>query len=154
MQWTHVILGFNKRCNPWVEDPWPPHYMDFGHFVSGSHYYLITALGSCVKQWTGRFLGIITRTCPSVPKSNRLHVDILRFSFLKSGYIDSSKMAGNFPAALNINRSFDSSATNRRFSLIIGVKKWPLRVTLHLPPYVASVVLIRGHFLNPGLCQV
>ena len=24
---------------------------------------------------------------PSVPKSNRLHVDIFRFSFIKSGYI-------------------------------------------------------------------
>jgi len=34
----------------------------------------------------GEFLGIIGRD-PSVCKSNRLHVDILRFCFIKLGYI-------------------------------------------------------------------
>ena len=34
----------------------------------------------------GRFLGIIGGD-PSVCKSSRLHVDILRFSFMKLGYI-------------------------------------------------------------------
>ena len=38
-------------------------------------------------QWSGRFLGIIIGWDPSVCKSNRLHVDILRFSFIKLGYI-------------------------------------------------------------------
>ena len=38
------------------------------------------------EQWPGRFLGI-TGWDPSVWKSNWLHVDILRFTFIKSGYI-------------------------------------------------------------------
>ena len=37
-------------------------------------------------QCSGRFLGIPSRD-PSVPKSNRLHVDIFPFSFIKLGYI-------------------------------------------------------------------
>ena len=40
----------------------------------------------CWDQWSGRFLGVIGWD-PSVCKSNRLHVDILRFSFIKLGYI-------------------------------------------------------------------
>ena len=39
-----------------------------------------------VNQWSGRFLGIIGWD-PSVCKSNRLYVDILRFSFIKLEYI-------------------------------------------------------------------
>ena len=39
-----------------------------------------------VEQWRGRILGIITGWDPSVGKSNRLHVDILRFSFINLGY--------------------------------------------------------------------
>ena len=60
----------------------------------------------CSHQWSGRFLGIITSWDPSVCKSNRLHIDILRFSFIKIGYIfiNSSKMTGNFPAVFNFNR--------------------------------------------------
>ena len=38
-------------------------------------------------QWSGRFLVIIIGWDPSVCKSSRLHVDILRFSFIKLGYI-------------------------------------------------------------------
>ena len=38
-------------------------------------------------QWSGRFLGIITGWDPSISKSNRSHVDILRFSFIKLRYI-------------------------------------------------------------------
>jgi hypothetical protein len=41
---------------------------------------------SLPNQWSGRFLGTIGWD-PSVRKSNRLHVDILRFSFIKLGYI-------------------------------------------------------------------
>ena len=37
-------------------------------------------------QWSGRYLGT-TGWYPSVCKSNRLHVDILRVSFIKLGYI-------------------------------------------------------------------
>ena len=37
-------------------------------------------------QWPRRFLGI-TRRYPNVPKSNRLHVHIFRFSFIKLGCI-------------------------------------------------------------------
>ena len=40
----------------------------------------------CWVQWSGRFLDI-TGWDPSACKSNRLHVDILRFSFTKLGYI-------------------------------------------------------------------
>ena len=55
-------------------------------FRLGSHNFMVTALGSCVKQGSGRFLGI-TGQDPSVCKSNRLHIDILWFSFTKLGYI-------------------------------------------------------------------
>ena len=50
----------------------------------------------------GRFLGItIGWDDPSLCKSNRwLHVDILRFSFIKIYFITSSKMIGDFPAVL------------------------------------------------------
>ena len=58
-------------------------------------------------QWSGRFLGM-TGCDPSVCKSNRWHVDMLRFSFTKLRYIlwNSSKMIGNFPAVLNFNQLF------------------------------------------------
>ena len=59
--------------------------------------------------WSGRFL-CITGGGPklSVCKSIRLHVHILRFSYIKIGVysIDSSKMMGNFPAVLNFDRLF------------------------------------------------
>jgi hypothetical protein len=38
------------------------------------------------EQWSGRFLDIIGWD-PSVCKSNRLHVGILRFSIIELGYI-------------------------------------------------------------------
>ena len=38
--------------------------------------------GSTLGQWSGRFLGIITGWDPRVCKPNRLHVDILQFSFI------------------------------------------------------------------------
>ena len=41
-------------------------------------------LVGCLNQWLGRFLGI-TGWNLSVCKSNRLYVDILRFSFIKFG---------------------------------------------------------------------
>ena len=41
---------------------------------------------TCMSQWSGRCLGI-TGWDPSVCKSNWLHVDILRVSFIKVGYI-------------------------------------------------------------------
>ena len=39
-----------------------------------------------LKQWLGRFLRRIGRH-PSDSKSNRLHVDIFRFSLMKLGYV-------------------------------------------------------------------
>ena len=45
-----------------------------------------TDLVKGLEQWSGGFLGIIGWD-PSVCKSNRLHIDILRFSFIKLGYI-------------------------------------------------------------------
>jgi hypothetical protein len=45
---------------------------------------------------------------PSVCESNRLHVDILRYSFVefKVYSINSYKMIGKFPAVLNFNQLF------------------------------------------------
>ena len=57
----------------------------------------------------GEILGISTGWDPSVCKSNWLHVDILRFFFIKLGYIlyiDSSKLIGNFLAVFNFNRLY------------------------------------------------
>ena len=44
-------------------------------------------LWSTEDQWLGKFLRIIIGWDPSVCKSNRLHDDILRISFIKLGYI-------------------------------------------------------------------
>ncbi len=80
-------------------------------------------------QWLGRFLGIIGWD-PSVCKSNRLHVHILRFSFIRLGYIlyislkwsviflQSSTSTGYF------SNSTGSFVTNCRFSPIIGQSRW------------------------------
>ena len=46
----------------------------------------ILSTSSYPGQWSGRFLSI-TGWEPSVCKSNRLHVDILRFPFIKLRYI-------------------------------------------------------------------
>ena len=62
-----------------LRQPW-------GTFLLGSHDVMVTALGSRVKHWSGRFLGIIGWD-PSVCKFNHLHVDILRYFFIKLGYI-------------------------------------------------------------------
>ena len=72
---------------------------------------------SSLQQWSGRFLGI---KCwdPSVCKSHQLHVNILRFSFIKLGtvysFINPSKSISNFPAVLmNFNRLFLKLKLNR-----------------------------------------
>ena len=76
-------------------------------------------------HWLGRFLDIIGWD-PSVCKSNRLLIRILRFSFIKLGVysINSSKMIGKFPAMLNFtsysSNSTGAFVTNCRFSPIIG----------------------------------
>ena len=57
-------------------------------------------LGTMIAGWGT--VGITSRY-HSGPKSNWLHIDILRFSFTKLGWffsINSSKLVGNFPAAL------------------------------------------------------
>ena len=40
-----------------------------------------------LNQWSGRFSGSITGWDPNVCKSNQLHVDILRFSFMQLRYM-------------------------------------------------------------------
>ena len=75
-------------------------------------------------QWSGRFLGI-TGWDPSVCKSNRLHVDILRFSFIKLGYILwiplkwSVSFLQSWTSTGYFSNSTGSSVTNCRFSLIV-----------------------------------
>ena len=75
-------------------------------------------------QWSGRILGI-TGWDPSVCKSNRLHVHILRFSFSKLGYILwiplrwSVKFLQSWTSTSYFSKLTGSSATNCRFSPII-----------------------------------
>ena len=71
-----------------LEDPWP-HYVilevswdSLWTFLSGSHNFMVTAFGSYVKQWSGRFFSI-SGWEPGVCKSNRLHVHILWFPCIK-----------------------------------------------------------------------
>ena len=60
-------------------------------------------------QWSGKFLGTIIGWDPSVCKSKRLHVDIDPSVFLywfEVYSINSSKVIGNSPEVLNLNRLF------------------------------------------------
>ena len=76
-------------------------------------------------QWSGRILGIISWD-PSVCKSNRLHVDIIRVSFLKLGYILYIPLKWpiiflqSWTSTAYFSNSTGSSVTNCRFSPIIG----------------------------------
>jgi hypothetical protein len=97
------------------------------------------------KQWLGRFVGIIGWE-PSVCKSNRLHVDILRFSFIKLGVyssINSSKVIGNFLQSWTSTGYFSnwtgSSETNCRFSPIIV---WQVSMTFLFVLQVADCLLV------------
>ena len=65
------------------------------------------SIGVCLRAVFREILAI-TGWNPSVYKSNRLHVHILRFSFVKLGVysIDSSKMIDNFHVDFNFNRLF------------------------------------------------
>ena len=50
---SHYVLrtrDYIKRLSPWY---------NLWMRVKGPHHYKVTALGLCVKQWSGRFLGII-----------------------------------------------------------------------------------------------
>ena len=60
-----------------------------------------------VCQWSGSILGIVGWDC-SVCKFIQLHVDILRFSFMRLGYILYIPLQRlvNFLAILNFNRFF------------------------------------------------
>ena len=75
-------------------------------------------------QWSGRFLGI-TRRDPSVCKSNQLHVGILRFSFIKSGYIPWIPLKWwvillqSWTSTGYFSNSASSSVSNCRFSPIV-----------------------------------
>ena len=85
-------------------------------------------------QWLGRFLGITTGWYPSVCKSNRLYVGILRFSYIKLGYflyiplkrsaifLQSSTSTDNSTGSTStgyFSNSTSSSVTNCQFSPII-----------------------------------
>ena len=77
----------NKIICTWVGQT----FILFGHyfnaFCRSDHICLSPCTMNGENQWSGRFLGIITGWDPCVCKSNWLHVDILRFSFTKFGYI-------------------------------------------------------------------
>ena len=79
-----------------------------------------------VSQWSGRFLCIIGRD-PSVCKSNRLHVDILRLFYIVLRYIPwiplkwSVILLKSWTSTGCFSNSTGSIVTNYRFSLIIGV---------------------------------
>ena len=81
-------------------------------------------LSSKNNQWLGRFLGI-TGWEPSFCKSNRLHVDICQFSFIKLGYISHIplKWSVNFLQSWTstgyFSNSTGSSVTSCLFSPII-----------------------------------
>ena len=77
-------------------------------------------------QWSGRFLGI-PGWDPSVCKSHRLHVDILRFSFIKLGHILYIPLKwwviflqSWWTSTVHFSNSTGSSATNCRFFAIIA----------------------------------
>ena len=79
-----------------------------------------------IDQWSGRFLGI-TGWDPNVWKPNRLHVDILRFSFVELGYILQIPLKRSviFLQSCTSTGYFSNSAgslvTNCRFSPIIVI---------------------------------
>ena len=82
---------------------------------------------SRVHQWLGRFLGIIGWD-PEVCKSNWLHVDSLRFSFIKLRYILlwiplkwSVIILQSWTSTGYFSNSTGLSVTNCRLSQIIGV---------------------------------
>ena len=102
--WLHATL----------EGPWP-HYM---------------ILEVCCDQWSGRFLGIITGWDPSVCKSNRSHVDILRFSFIELECILYNPLKW-LVIFLQSSTSTGSFVTNCWFSPIIGWDGlWPVSIGL------------------------
>ena len=80
----------------------------------------------CLHQWSERFLGI-TGWDPSVCKSNRLHVHILRFSFIKLGYSLyiplklSAIFLHSWTSTGYVSNSTRSFVTSCRFSLIRGL---------------------------------
>ena len=82
-------------------------------------------IAGCPEQWLGRFSDIIGWD-PSVCKSNRLHIDILRFSFLILGYIlwiplkRSVIFLQSWTSTGYFSNSTGSFVTNCRFSSIVG----------------------------------
>ena len=127
-----------------------------------------------LNQWSGRLLSI-TGWDPSVCKSNWLHLDILRFSFIKLGYIysiNSSTMIGNFPAVLNFNRVFlernlffpiiapghDSSISCKvlmiAYQSFIQWNTWGGEVIALPPTITPEPVCCRNHFGKQALSMV
>ena len=101
-------------------------------------------------QWLGRFLGI-TGWDPSVCKFNMLHVDILRVSFIKFGYIlwIFLKWLVIFLRSWTLTDYFSNSTCsfviNCRFSPIIGMDISPIYFErmffwylLHVEPHIIT----------------
>ena len=128
-------------CNVKNEETLPSQNMSFWEIVMKTT--LSFAEENAPNQWSGRFLGMIGWD-PSVCKSNQLHVDILRFSFILSLAAYStyySKMIGDSPDISNFNRLFLKlnwcirNLTNCRFSPIIApnMSSWNTRSPILIP---------------------
>ena len=98
-------------------------------------------------QWSGRILGIIGWD-PSICKSNRSHVDILRFSFIKLGYILQIPLKWlviflqSWTSTGYISNSTGSSVTNCRFSPIIGAAGFNIEQIKVLPAGICGKTII------------
>ena len=118
---------------------WPSHEAAFGRKWTSSRF----RMGRCASfltrgsrhqegrrclqwQWLGRFLGIIGWD-PSVCKSNRLHVDILRFSYINLRYIPqiplkcSVILLKSWTSTGYFSNSTGSSVTNCLQSLVFSL---------------------------------
>ena len=119
---TFTLLLYNKRAC-YINITWGnSRYFALGWGGSTWQWARFLALWSGT-QWSGRFLGI-TGWAPIVCKSNRLHVDILRFSFIISGICSTYSWSVNFlqfrTSTSYFSNSTGSFVTNYRFSPIIG----------------------------------
>jgi hypothetical protein len=100
------------------------------------------------EYWSGRILGTIGWD-PSVCKSNRLHVDILRFAFIRLGYIISILLKWSeifmqsWTSIGYFSNLTSSSITNFRFSPIIILEGHvlSLEVQKSIPLDLLEVVL-------------
>ena len=95
-----LVHGEHSCCEPWIFQQALVYYHRFWiatYFIGKrssrswvlmfkSVFLKLYTQATNLDQWSGRFLGM-TGWDPRVCNPNRLHVDILRFSFTKLGYI-------------------------------------------------------------------